>query len=118
MVFNTIIFATALYALSTETIEDAFVLMIYNIIYGKKSVIFGLAAAAAIVALSMLAVTYYKIPQFELYSEYVILGSGIFLFGIGGYWIARYFLVKKGIIKEESKSAKSSIRHHSLSLPY
>jgi len=101
MIFNSIIFATALYALTTETIEDAFVLAIFKIIYGRKSVVFGLIAASMTTSLFFITLAYIKIPGFETYSEYVIIGSGIFLLCIGSYWIIRYILMKKKLLKEE-----------------
>lgn len=103
MIFNSIIFATALYALTAETVEDAFVLAIFKIIYGRKSVIFGLVAASVITVLFFITLVYIKIPEFEIYSEYVIIGSGIFLLCIGSYWIIRYILMKKKLLKDESR---------------
>lgn len=100
--FDVIIFATALYALTTETIEDAFVLIIYQIMFGKKNVLYGLASAAITVSVIMIVLVLYGIPNLELYSSYVINVSGVFLIGLGIYWIVRFWLVKHGIVQEES----------------
>jgi len=106
--FDVIIFATALYALTTETIEDAFVLVIYQIMFGKKNVLYGLVSAAITISFIMIILVLYGIPNLELYSSYVINGSGMFLIGLGIYWILRFWLVKSGILKEESNRGSVS----------
>ncbi|GEM_PF-4024575 len=100
--FDAIIFATALYALTTETIEDAFVLVIYQIMFGKKNVLYGLVSAAITISFIMVVLVLYGIPYLELYSSYAINGSSIFLIGLGIYWILRFWLVKSGILREET----------------
>ena len=100
--FDVIIFATALYALTTETIEDAFVLVIYQIMLGKKNVLYGLVSAAITISFIMVVLVLYGIPNLELYSSYAINGSSIFLIGLGIYWILRFWLVKSGILREET----------------
>lgn len=100
--FDVIIFATALYALTTETIEDAFVLVIYQIMFGKKNVLYGLVSAVITISFVMVVLVLYGIPNLELYSSYVINGSGIFLIGLGIYWILRFWLVKSGILHDET----------------
>lgn len=109
MTFDVIIFATALYALTTETIEDAFVLIIFQITFGKKNVIYGLIAASIVVASILIMLVVYGIPYIESYSKYVVTGSGLFLISLGCYWVARFPLVKMGILKEESDSGHNSI---------
>jgi len=106
--FDVIIFATALYALTTETIEDAFVLVIYQLMFGKKNVLYGLVSAAITISFIMIILVLYGIPNLELYSPYVINGSGIFLIGLGIYWILRFWLVKRGILQEQSN--RDSVR--------
>ncbi len=106
MNFDIIIFATALYALTTETIEDSFVLIIYQITFGKKVVIYGLVFASITVAFILALLVIYGIPNIEAYSEYVVKGSGIFLIGLGGYWMIRFMLVKMSILKEESEESE------------
>lgn len=106
MNFDIIIFATALYALTTETIEDSFVLIIYQMAFGKKTVIYGLVFASVTVAFILVLLVVYGIPNIEAYSEYVVKGSGIFLIGMGGYWIIRFLLVKIGTLKEESEESE------------
>jgi len=107
--FDVIIFATALYALTTETIEDAFVLIIYRITFGKKNVIYGLVSASITISFIMIILVLYGIPNLELYSTYIINGSGIFLIGFGSYWILRFWLVKKGILGIDEVDSKKSI---------
>jgi len=106
--FDVIIFATALYALTTETIEDAFVLIIYRITFGKKNVIYGLVSATATISFIMIILVLYGIPNLELYSEYITNGSGLFLIGLGSYWIIRFWLVRRRILAEESVDSKTS----------
>lgn len=106
MNFDIIIFATALYALTTETIEDSFVLIIYQMAFGKKTVIYGLVFASVTISFILLLLVVYGIPNIEAYSEYVVKGSGIFLIGMGGYWIMRFLLVKIGTLKEESEESE------------
>lgn len=103
MNFDIIIFATALYALTTETIEDSFVLIIFQMTFGKKTIIYGLVFASIIVASILVLLVLYGIPNVGAYSKYVVKGSGMFLIGLGGYWMIRFLLVKTGIIKEESE---------------
>lgn len=109
MVFDFIIFATVLYALTTEIIEDSFVLIIYQITFGRKNVFFGLLAASVTVIFILSILILYGIPNIEPYSEYVITGSGLFLVGLGSFWILRFWLVKIGIMKEESETGQKSI---------
>lgn len=109
MTFDFIIFATALYALTTEIIEDSFVLVIYQVVFGKKNVFYGLLAASAAVAFILVILILYGIPIIEKYSEYVVTGSGLFLVGLGSFWIVRFWLVRLGIMKEESDSEQKSI---------
>lgn len=106
MNFDIIIFATALYALTTEIIEDSFVLIIYQITFGKKTVIYGLVFASVTVASILVLLVLYGIPIIETYSEYVVKGGGIFLIGLGGYWMIRFLLVKMNILKEESEESE------------
>jgi len=109
MAFDIIIFSSALFALTTETIEDAFVLLIYQIAFGKRNVIYGLIAASITVSSVLIVLVLYGIPNIESYSEYVIIGSGLFLVALGGYWMIRFLLVKLCIIKEESDSEHKSM---------
>lgn len=109
MNFDFVIFATVLYALTTETIEDSFVLIIYQITFGKKNVICGVVFASAAVASILVLLVLYGIPSIERYSEYVVKGSGLFLVGLGSYWILKFLLVRSGILKEESELNQKSI---------
>lgn len=109
MAFDFIIFATVLYALTTEIIEDSFVLIIYQITFGKKNVFFGLLVASVTVIFILSILVLYGIPNIEPYSEYVITGSGLFLVGLGSFWILKFWLVRMGIMKEESETGQKSI---------
>jgi len=109
MTFDLIIFATVLYALTTEIIEDSFVLIIYQITFGKKNVFYGLLAASVTVVLILIVLVLYGIPNIEPYSEYVVTGSGLFLVGLGSFWILKFWLVRIGIMKEESETEQKSI---------
>lgn len=109
MAFDFIIFATVLYALTTEIIEDSFVLIIYQITFGRKNVFFGLLAASVTVIFILIILVLYGIPNIEPYSGYVITGSGLFLVGLGSFWILKFWLVRMGIMKEESETGQKSI---------
>lgn len=109
MTFDVIIFATALYALTTESIEDSFVLMIFQITFGKKNLAYGLIASSITVSLIMLAIVLYGLPNIEPYSEYVIKGSGLFLVVLGSYWITKYWLKRKGILKSKKDDSSKSV---------
>lgn len=106
MNFDIIIFATALYALTTETIEDSFILVIFQMTFGKKIVIYGLVFASVTVASILVLLVLYGIPNVESYSEYVVKGSGVFLIGLGGYWMIRFLLVRMGILEEELEESE------------
>lgn len=106
MNFDIIVFATALYALTTEIIEDSFVLIIYQFTFGKKSVIYGLVFASVTVSSILVLLVLYGIPIIETYSEYVVKASGLFLIGLGGYWMIRFLFVKMNILKEESEESE------------
>ncbi len=109
MAFDLIIFATVLYALTTEIIEDSFVLIIYQITFGKKNVFYGLLAASVTVVFILIVLVLYGIPNIEPYSEYVVTGSSLFLVGLGSFWILKFWLVRIGIMKEESETEQKSI---------
>jgi len=109
LAFDFIIFATALYALTTEIIEDSFVLVIYQIAFGKRNVFYGLLAASAAVASILVVLVLYGMPNIEKYSEYVVTGSGLFLVGLGSFWIVKFWLVRLGIMKKETDSEQKSI---------
>jgi hypothetical protein len=106
MGFDVLVFATALYALITETIEDSFVLIIYQAAFGKKNIVYGLVFASVIVSIILIVLVLYGIPQIGLYSEYVVKASGLFLIGLGGYWIVRFLLTRAGIVKAESEESE------------
>jgi hypothetical protein len=106
MNFDFIIFATALYALTTETIEDSFVLIIFQLTFGRKIVIYGLISSSITVTAILVLLVIYGIPNIEAYSEYVVKGSGLFLIGLGGYWVIRFLLIKMGTLKEESEESE------------
>jgi hypothetical protein len=65
--------------------------------------------ASAAVAYILVLLVLYGIPSIERYSEYVVKGSGLFLIGLGGYWMIRFLLVRSGILKEDSELSKKSI---------
>jgi hypothetical protein len=109
MAFDLIIFATVLYALTTEIIEDSFVLIIYQITFGKKNVFYGLLAAFLTVVFILIVLVLYGIPNIEPYSGYVVTGSSLFLVGLGSFWILKFWLVRIGIMKEESETEQKSI---------
>ena len=109
MAFDFIIFATVLYALTTEIIEDSFVLIIYQITFGKKNVFYGLLAASVTVVFILIVLALYGIPNIEPYSDYVVIGSGLFLVGLGSFWILKFWFVRIGIMKEESETEQKSI---------
>lgn len=109
MAFDFIIFATVLYALTTEIIEDSFVLIIYQITFGKKNLFYGLLAASVTIVFILIVLVLYGIPNIEPYSEYVVTGSGLFLVGLGSFWILKFWLVRIGIMKEESETEQKSI---------
>jgi hypothetical protein len=108
--FDVVIFATALYALMSETIEDVVVLIIYQIMFGKKNVIYGLVSASIIISIIMVTLVIFGIPNLEVYSEYITYGSGVFLIGLGSYWILRFWLVKRGFLGEDSVDSKASVK--------
>lgn len=91
MTFDFVIFVAALYALTSETIEDVFMLIIYQALFGRKSVLLGLVAASITVAVILVVLGAYGIPNLEPYSEYIATASGLFLTGLGTYWIVKFF---------------------------
>jgi hypothetical protein len=109
MAFDLIIFATILYALTTEIIEDSFVLIVYQITFGKKNVFYGLLAASVTVVFILLVLVLYGISNIEPYFEYVVTASGLFLVGLGSFWILKFCLVRIGVMKEESETEQKSI---------
>ncbi len=60
-------------------------------------------------AFILLFLIFYGIPNIKQYSEYVVTGSGLFLTGLGGFWMVRFWLVKMGIMNDESKSEQTSV---------
>ncbi|NIP62002.1 MAG: hypothetical protein GWN01_08980 [Nitrosopumilaceae archaeon] len=109
MAFDLIIFATALYALTSETVEDSFMLIIFQVSFGKKSVLYGLVAASIAIASIMVILVIYGIPNLESYSDYVAAVSGLFLISLGVYWIIKFFLARKRAIKKESEFEQKTV---------
>jgi uncharacterized membrane protein len=85
--FNTVIFLAALWALSTEMVEDSFVDLVYGHIYGWRTLVYALLSASTLLVSISAILIYYSLTILAQYIAVVTRGSAILLGVIGLFWL-------------------------------
>ena len=99
MSFSFVIFVAALWALSSEMIEDALVDLIYGHIYGWRNVIYALLSASLILATVSSILIYYASLFLAAYVGLISKGAAVLLGAVGLFWLGSSILNRV----EESK---------------
>ena len=92
MEFSLVIFVGALWALSSEMIEDSFVNLILGHMYGWKTLIMALVAAASILLTLSAVLVYFALTLFLRYIHLISQLSAGLLGLIGAFWLASSLL--------------------------
>jgi uncharacterized membrane protein len=98
--FSTIIFVSALWALSSEMIEDTFVNLIYGYMFGWRNLVYALLTASVILVVFSSFIVYYTLTYLLQYIALISKVSGILLSGIGLYWLISSLLQKRTELNE------------------
>jgi uncharacterized membrane protein len=85
--FNTVIFLAALWALSTEMVEDSLVDLVYGHIYGWRTLVYALISASIVLISISAILIYYSLTILAQYITVVTRGSAILLGLIGLFWL-------------------------------
>ena len=89
MSFSFIIFVAALWALSSEMIEDSLVDLIYGHIFGWRTLIYAILTASAILISISAVIVLYASVFLESYIGLIQKGAAVLLGGIGVFWLGR-----------------------------
>jgi uncharacterized membrane protein len=115
--FNTVIFLAALWALSTEMVEDSLVDLVYGHIYGWRTLVYALISASTVLVSISAILIYYSLTILVQYIAVVTKGSAILLGMIGLFWLVssiQEIVRRAGGELEEIKKvrrAKSEVRN-------
>jgi uncharacterized membrane protein len=96
--FNTVIFVAALWALSTEMVEDSLVDLVYGHMYGWRTLVYALVTASAILTTASVISVYYALTLLIQYVSLVTKISAILIGLIGTFWLGSSIL---GILRKE-----------------
>ena len=113
MPFSIVIFLAALWALSTEMVEDSFVDLIYGHIYGWRTLVYALATASMILATVSAVSVYYAARLLIQYVSLVTQVSAILIGLIGLFWLGSSILSivrrEQGELEEARKMSRTGI---------
>ncbi len=87
--FNAVIFVAALWALSTEMVEDSVVDLIYGQVFGWRTLVRALAVASVVVVSLAAAVILAASTYLVMYVGLIQKGAAVLLGGIGAFWLGR-----------------------------
>jgi uncharacterized membrane protein len=96
--FNTVIFLAALWALSTEMVEDSLVDLVYGHMYGWRTLVYTLVTASLILISISAVSVYYALTLLIQYVSLVTKVSGILIGLIGTFWLGTSIL---GIVRKQ-----------------
>jgi uncharacterized membrane protein len=100
--FSIVIFVAALWALSSEMVEDSLVDLIYGHMFGWRTLIYALLTASAILISISAVVILYASVFLELYIGLIQKGAALLLGGIGVFWLSRSALKPEDYEVEEA----------------
>jgi uncharacterized membrane protein len=87
LAFDTVIFLAALWALSTEMVEDSLVDLVYGHIYGWRTLVYALISASTVLVSISTILIYYSLTILVQYIPLVTKSSAILLGLIGLFWL-------------------------------
>jgi uncharacterized membrane protein len=87
LAFDTVIFLAALWALSTEMVEDSLVDLVYGHIYGWQTLVYALISASTVLVSISTILIYYSLTILVQYTPLVTKSSAILLGLIGLFWL-------------------------------
>ncbi len=95
MSFSVIIFVAALWALSSEMIEDSLVDLIYGHMFGWRNLVYALVTASIILATISSFLIYYASSLLLAYIDLVTKSAAVLLGAIGIFWLGSSILGKR-----------------------
>ena len=107
MPFDLIVFVAALWAMSTEMVEDSVVDLIYGHIFGWKTLIRALLTASVFLVSISVIVILFASAFLQSYLSLIQKGSAVLLGLIGTFWLGRSILGGENEI-EEAKALKGN----------
>jgi uncharacterized membrane protein len=107
LAFNTVIFLAALWALSTEMVEDSLVDLVYGHLYGWRTLVYSLATLSVILTSISAISVYYALTLLLQYMSLVTRVSGILIGLIGTFWLGTSIL---GIVRKEQGELEEARR--------
>ena len=118
MAFSTLVFLAALWALSSEMVEDSLVDLVYGQVYGWRTLVRALISASVLlIAISALLI-YYALTLLVQYVGVVTKVSAILLGLIGLFWLASSIIemVRKEVgeleeIRKMRRNVRSGVRN-------
>ena len=108
MAFDLVIFIAALWALSTEMVEDSVVDLIYGHLFGWKTFIRALVIASVVVVSASILVVLVASSFLQAYLGPIQKGAAVLLAVIGVFWLVTSILGKEDEI-EEVRSRKGNL---------
>jgi uncharacterized membrane protein len=96
--FSTVIFLAALWALSTEMVEDSLVDLVYGHMFGWRTLVYALVISSVILTGISAVSVYYALTLLIQYVSLVTKISSILIGLIGSFWLGSSIL---GIVREE-----------------
>ncbi len=92
MPFDVIIFVAALWALSSEMIEDSLVDLIYGHMFGWRNLIRALVTVSLILGVIFSVLIYYASSFLVIYVDSISKGAAVLLGIIGAFWLGSSIL--------------------------
>jgi uncharacterized membrane protein len=105
--FNNVIFLAALWALSTEMVEDSLVDLVYGHIYGWRTLVYALVTASVILTAISAVSIYSALTLLIQYVSLVTKISAILIGLIGSFWLGSSIL---GIVRKEQGELEEARR--------
>lgn len=113
MPFNIVIFLAALWALSTEMVEDSLVDLVYGHMYGWRTLVYALASASVILVTVSAVSVYYAAGLLIQYVSLVTQISAILIGLIGLFWLGSSILSiarkEQGELEEAKRMSRTGI---------
>ena len=101
LAFSTVVFIAALWALSSEMVEDSFVDLIYGHVYGWRTLVYALITASVILITISTVSVFYALTLLVRYIGVVTKVSAILLGTIGIFWLTSSLLGRGGELEVE-----------------
>jgi uncharacterized membrane protein len=106
--FSIVIFVGAIWALSSEMVEDSMIDLIYGHIYGWRNVIYALLSASLILVTVSTALIYYSSLFLVVYADLISKDAAVLLGGVGLAWLGSSILRGGGSGLDEHRKKRAT----------